>query len=84
LRGLSDRELSVAHFWSGCMFMKEGNLDAAEESFREALRLNPTNNNALMELAKLLSRRGKIGQAARYFNQALGTYLRNALSPNLR
>jgi len=84
LRGLSDRELSVAHFWSGCMFMQEGNLDAAEESFREALRLNPTNNNALMQFAKLLSRRGKIGQAARYFNQALGTYLRNALSPNLR
>jgi tetratricopeptide (TPR) repeat protein len=70
LRGLGDKELSVAHFCSGSMFMKEGNLSAAEHYLQEAVRLNPENDNALAHLAKLLHKRGKKGAAASYLSRA--------------
>lgn len=82
--GLSERELSVAHFWSGSMFLKERKLDAAEDYFRQALRLNPSNDKAHVQLAKLLYRRGRMREATMHLNQALARYVRNVLSPRLQ
>jgi tetratricopeptide (TPR) repeat protein len=82
--GLSEKELSVAHFWSASMFMKERKLDAAEDYFRQALRLNPNHDNAHVQLAKLLYRRGRMREATMHFNRALAGYVRNVLSPRLQ
>lgn len=71
LQNLSNEKASVAHFWSGVVLMKERKLDAAEERFQAAIRLNPKNDNALAHLAKVLHRRGKRQDAAGYINQAL-------------
>lgn len=70
LENLTDEKSSVAHFWSGIMFMKEGNLNVAEDYLQKAVRLNPQNDNALAHLAKVLHRRGKKGDAMDYINRA--------------
>jgi tetratricopeptide (TPR) repeat protein len=70
LQELGEKELSVAHFWSGTMFLKEGDLSAAEKYYREAIRLNPNNDNALTHLAKLLHGSGNNREAATYLHRA--------------
>jgi Flp pilus assembly protein TadD len=70
LETLPDDKSSVAHLWSGIALMKEGNLTVAEDFLQKAVRLNPQNDNALAQLAKVLHRRGKKADAVEYINRA--------------
>lgn len=74
LDGLSAEELSLAHFWSGMMFMNEANRSIAEDYFREAVRLNPDNDNALGRLARTLRTRG----LSRFFVRAKRAWRRES------
>lgn len=67
---LQQRELSVAEFWAGAMFMQEGELALAEEYLRKAIELNPSNSNALAHLAKLLNQRGRYSEAVNFVERA--------------
>jgi hypothetical protein len=71
LASLGDAELSMASFWSGAMFIKEGDSANAEKYLRESIRLNPKNDNALAHLAKILYRSGMKDAAIELINRAL-------------
>ncbi|MEQ8267717.1 MAG: sulfotransferase family 2 domain-containing protein [Parvibaculum sp.] len=68
---LLPEELSAAHFWSGMMFLNEGSMAVAEDYFREAVRLNPANDNALARLAQTLHARGVSGEARGFMERAM-------------
>lgn len=71
LAALPAEKVSVAHFWSGIMFMNEGDLKNAEDFFRESVRLNPKNDNSLARLAQILYRNGEKIEAVDYINRAM-------------
>jgi tetratricopeptide (TPR) repeat protein len=70
LQDLDKKDLSVANFWSGTVLVKEGDRGAAEEHFREAIRLNPRNDSALAHLAKLLHKKGNKTEASMLLGRA--------------
>jgi tetratricopeptide (TPR) repeat protein len=55
LPALNAAERSAAEFWTGVMFMQDGQTGLAEDHLRKSVELNPNNDNALAQLAKISS-----------------------------
>jgi predicted Zn-dependent protease len=77
LAGLDDKSKNTAafHKFSGALRWAEGNGAEAEKHYNQALRLEPTNNIILLNLATihLASTNQEIAQAARLFLQTMAT-----------
>jgi tetratricopeptide (TPR) repeat protein len=61
---------SVAHFNIGVLLAKEGDLGAAEDELREALRQDPGHVEVHVELGKVLARQGRDREAIDFYRRA--------------
>jgi tetratricopeptide (TPR) repeat protein len=64
-RGFAD-----VHYMVGSLYERRDDLEAAERSFEEALRINPAYTEALLALASLLERRGNYAQSGELCERA--------------
>ncbi|MBK5095554.1 MAG: tetratricopeptide repeat protein, partial [Deltaproteobacteria bacterium] len=62
---------AYSQFLSGYLHYREGDLDAALESYREALRYQENEPEILFEVANVLVKKGKLSEARQYLEQAL-------------
>ncbi len=63
VEGPSPEQMADEAFTEGNALFSQGNLDAAEEAFRRALRANPQHGPAAFSLAKLYHERGEDSRA---------------------
>src|ERR1041384_4805944 len=61
----------VEHFQKGVEATRQGDLDGAETHFRETLRLNPTNTDALFNLAHVYYFRQKFDSALELIEECI-------------
>jgi tetratricopeptide (TPR) repeat protein len=65
------RDNTVAHEYLGVILLQRGDLAAAEEHFRESLRVDPASSATQGNLALVLERQGKLDEAAEHLELAL-------------
>jgi tetratricopeptide (TPR) repeat protein len=58
------------HYRAGVALRGLGRVDEAEKAFREALRLDPSNVDALNDLGNLLAEKGRLGQSLEFLEKA--------------
>jgi Flp pilus assembly protein TadD len=61
----------------GIIYKENGDYKAAEREYRDAVRLNPQNGQADLELGKLLMSRGELQEARTHLERA-AEYMSNA------
>ena len=61
----------VQHLHKGVEAAKRGDLDTAETHYRESLRLNPTNTDALLNLSGIYYFRGNLDRALEFAEQCI-------------
>ena len=59
------------HFAAAVVEHQGGNLDAAEQLYRQILAVSPAHSGSLSNLGVILARQGRFDEAARYYNAAL-------------
>lgn len=67
--GLAGYDVALAKFAQAALARAQGRLDHAEQSFKEALNLQPQNIPIQLELARLWTERQKNKEAKQLFNQ---------------
>jgi protein O-GlcNAc transferase len=68
---LENKYLTTANNNLGSIFEQQGFLDAAIESYQQALRLKPDYAEAFYNLGNVLQKQGKLGAAIEFYQQAL-------------
>ena len=63
--------LSAGPYAQGKAAYSRGNFSQAHDAFQKALKANPSNGNAAFYIASMLDRKGKKGQAIRYYRKAV-------------
>lgn len=66
-----DPSLSDAHFFIGLIHMYSGDLEEAEQSFRDAIALNSGNDNYFVELGRIFERKNDSKSATIEYENAL-------------
>jgi len=66
-----DRGLAATHICSGTVLKGTGEYNRAVEEFKEAIAIDPTNDDAIRELAESLQQQGKTQDAEAAYEQAI-------------
>src|SRR4030042_1947141 len=84
-KGVAERLQGRAYseFLSGYLHYREGNLDAALESYRKALRYQQDEPEILYEIANVLVKKGQLSEGKEYLGKALAVDPKHARSPYL-
>ncbi|MBN2493409.1 MAG: tetratricopeptide repeat protein, partial [Deltaproteobacteria bacterium] len=77
-----DAKLVDAHYNSGVVLMKRGDLEGARKSFSKAIELDPKHRDALLNLGVVLKRQKKYKQAIEHYRKALELVPRDPLIMN--
>ncbi|MFB3040711.1 MAG: tetratricopeptide repeat protein [Candidatus Poribacteria bacterium] len=78
-----DSTHSRAHFQHGCLHRLQGNLQAAERSYRKAIENNPANLEAQNNLGHLYSEMQQFDKAENAFDAVIHAYRQGASKPSL-